>query len=150
VIGRTPIYLNCSIQVGISGCYSFTFYKLSHSSPFTVIFTSRCQFCTLSRNSLMAGDFPNLSSYVISQWPKANIINPVTRTWYPQFSIILAVCTTLILCARLWSQVRKSTNGFGVDDGFGCVAWVRHILQSDFLYTDGNASYLPLSTLYYL
>jgi len=98
----------------------------------------------------MAGDFPNLSSFVVSQWPKANTIDPVTRTWYPKFSIILLVCTTIIFCARLWSQVRKSTNGFGVDDGFGCVAWVRRVIQSEFLCTDGYTSYLPLSTLHYL
>lgn len=75
----------------------------------------------------MAGDFPNLSIDIVSQWPKPDYIDPVARSWYPEFSIVLAIVATTILCARLWSQIRKSTNGYGIDDGFVCLAWVRHV-----------------------
>jgi hypothetical protein len=49
----------------------------------------------------MAGDISHLDSSVTSQWPKANLVDPVTRLWFPVYAIILEVVTTLLVRAVL-------------------------------------------------
>ncbi|KAF2687902.1 hypothetical protein K458DRAFT_485078 [Lentithecium fluviatile CBS 122367] len=76
----------------------------------------------------MAGDFPNLDSSTISQWPQPNLVDPIMRSWLSIYSITLTVITTLIVSARLWTQVRNSAFGFGLDDAFISGAWMFSIL----------------------
>ena len=70
----------------------------------------------------MAGDFPNLSSNTMAQWPALNV-DPDTRGWYPPYAISLAALSTAFLITRLDSQIRKSYHGLGVDDILLILAW---------------------------
>ncbi|KAF2195321.1 hypothetical protein K469DRAFT_649142 [Zopfia rhizophila CBS 207.26] len=72
----------------------------------------------------MAGDFPHLSLTVMSHWPKPDSIDPARRNWFPAFSITLEVLTTAVLCARLRSQITKSSGRLAVDDILACTAWL--------------------------
>lgn len=46
---------------------------------------------------IMAGDFPNLDSAVIAQWPKPNQFNPTSRSWLPVYSATLEVVSTFVV-----------------------------------------------------
>ena len=96
----------------------------------------------------MAGDFPNLSRVIMAQWPEPDMIDPTRRRWYLQFSAILALTASMLLCARLFSQI-KSTKGLGVDDAFICISWVSYIPLSNFWHTD-QVRYLLLCLRGYL
>jgi hypothetical protein len=45
----------------------------------------------------MAGDFPHLDTAVISQWPEANVIDAITRSWFPVYSLTLQVVASLMV-----------------------------------------------------
>ncbi|KAH7118798.1 hypothetical protein B0J11DRAFT_76877 [Dendryphion nanum] len=75
----------------------------------------------------MAGDFPNLSSDTMANWPELDL-DPTTRGWYPPYAITLAALSTAFLVARIDSQVRKSYHGLGIDDALLISAWLFAIL----------------------
>jgi hypothetical protein len=86
---------------------------------------------------IMAGNFPNLSTYTISRWPDESH-DPVTRGWYPPYAITFAAFASAVLVARLVSQVKKSASGIRADDMLVCVAWVRdlYIYRDHFVDSD--------------
>lgn len=76
----------------------------------------------------MSGDFPNLAFATFSQWPQPTVVNPTTRTWFPVYSIILAVIATLTLAARILTQIKKDIIAVGLDGVLMCFSWVRNMM----------------------
>ncbi|KAF2268419.1 hypothetical protein CC78DRAFT_613127 [Lojkania enalia] len=62
----------------------------------------------------------------MSQWPNPSI-DPDTRGWFPIFSILLAITSTVVVCLRLGS-IRKASQPLGLDDYLACVSWVFALL----------------------
>ncbi|KAF2640264.1 hypothetical protein P280DRAFT_31958 [Massarina eburnea CBS 473.64] len=84
--------------------------------------------CILQIVHKMAGDFPNLDSTSMSTWPKPTYVDPETRSWFPVFSVCLMTSATIIFVARIWTQIRTSNSGLGLDDLFISCSWVFSIL----------------------
>lgn len=66
---------------------------------------------------------------VIASWPQPNYIDPESKAHEGKIigSTALSL-VTLILAIRLYSR-KRLTNGFGLDDMFICLAYVRRILD---------------------
>lgn len=71
----------------------------------------------------MTGNFPNLSALIREQWQEASD-DPLTRGWYPPYAVTFAAFSTVVLVARLCSQIKKSAIGIGIDDTIVCFGWV--------------------------
>ncbi|KAF2653006.1 hypothetical protein K491DRAFT_780614 [Lophiostoma macrostomum CBS 122681] len=65
---------------------------------------------------VMAGDFPAISAFTVSQWPETNSINPTTRGWYPPYTVTLTSASVVILATRLWPHAKRRPHDFGLDD----------------------------------
>lgn len=72
----------------------------------------------------MPGNFHEVPEYIRDHWPAPNYVDPVRRTWMPEFASILPAVSTVLIAGRFWLRATKQAGGFGLDDLFIGLGWV--------------------------
>lgn len=71
----------------------------------------------------MPGNIINLTPAQIAQWPKANYVDPVERTWLPGYSGTLYGVSTSMVVLRMGLRLNRQAGGLGLDDVLLVGAW---------------------------
>jgi len=75
----------------------------------------------------MPGNFHEIPEYVLDTWPKPNYVDPVRRPWLPAFAMIFPAVSTILISGRFWLRATRQAGGFGIDDVFISIGWVRSL-----------------------
>jgi hypothetical protein len=71
------------------------------------------------------GTIHNVPPEVKAKWPELNSVDPIRRTWLPQYAISLQAIAMVIIAVRLWSRFKHVSGGLGIDDALITAALVR-------------------------
>ncbi|KAK5125205.1 hypothetical protein LTR85_000881 [Meristemomyces frigidus] len=72
----------------------------------------------------MPGNIISITPADIATWPTPNYVNPVERTWMPEYACILYAVSTVMVATRLWLRSNKKAGGLGLDDALLVGAWL--------------------------
>jgi hypothetical protein len=64
----------------------------------------------------MSGNSNAPDPSVFASWPKPNYIDPVRRSWMPQYAGTLTAVSSLVVVLRLYLRARKQAGPPGLDD----------------------------------
>lgn len=73
----------------------------------------------------MPGNIHEVPEHVLAHWPEPNYVDPVTRSWLPAFAFVFPAVSTVLIAGRFWLRATKQAGGFGLDDVFIFLGWVR-------------------------
>jgi hypothetical protein len=64
----------------------------------------------------MSGNLHRVDPSVYLTWPTPNYIDPVRRSWMPEYAVTLQAASSIAVILRLWLRATKKAGPLGLDD----------------------------------